>query len=173
MIGMDLNPWCVNASKENLQWLMKEYGLERAKYTVLVGNSRRLPKGIQQEVDCIATEPDLGPALRHIPTTAYATKIIENHLSLYYDFLEGAYRTLKSGGRLVLVTPCIKTRSEKPVTMQIEEKAVSVGFKRVYPFEHTVFGHAIVPQGDLTKTSSFVDMEERHKIGREIHVFQK
>lgn len=173
VIGVDLNPWCVNAARENLEWLKRIYGVERAECTVLQGDSRRLTKKIQHEIDCIATEPDLGPALRHIPTTSYAIRIIEQHKSLYHDFLEEAYRILKKGGRLALVTPYIKTRSGEPVGMRIEEKAMSVGFRRVYPFQHCVFGPDIVPHENLIEMSSFVDMGKRHKIGREIHVFQK
>jgi tRNA G10 N-methylase Trm11 len=173
VIGMDLNPWCVKASRENLGWLKREYVLEEAEYTVLQGDSRRLTNRIQHEVDCIATEPDLGPALRHIPTTSCATKIIDKLKPLYHDFLEEAHIILKKGGRLVLVTPYVKTRSGKPVTMNIEEKAMIVGFKRVYPFQGEVFARNLVADENLTRMAFFVDVGEKHKIGREIHIFQK
>jgi tRNA G10 N-methylase Trm11 len=173
VIGIDLNPWCVKAARENLDWLKKEYALDEAEYTVLQGDSRRLTNRIQQEVDCIATEPDLGPALRHIPTTPYATRIIDKLKPLYYDFLEEAHKTLKKEGRLVLVTPYIKTRSGKPVTMRIEEKALSVGFKRVYPIQRDRFAEEGIAHENLTKMASFIDVGEKHKIGREIHIFQK
>jgi len=173
VIGMDLNPWCVQASRENLGWLKREYALEEAEYTVLQGDSRRLTNRIQQEVDCIATEPDLGPALRHIPTTAYATKIIDTLKPLYHDFLEEAHKILKKEGRLVLVTPYVKTRSGKPVTMDIEEKAMIVGFKRVYPFQGEFFAGNSIAHENLTRMAFFVDVGEKHKIGREIHIFQK
>jgi len=173
VIGVDVNPWCVNASRENLEWLKKEYALEEAEYTVLQGDSRRLTERIAQDVDCIATEPDLGPALRHVATTPYATKIIDKLTPLFSGFLEEAYKRLKKEGRLVLVTPYIKTRSGKPVTMHIEEKAVTIGFKMVYPFPRTVIAGSEAANENLTKMTSLVDVEERHKIGREIQVFQK
>jgi tRNA G10 N-methylase Trm11 len=173
VIGMDMNPWCVKATRENLEWIKKEYVLEQAEYAVLQGDSRRLTSRIQQEVDCIATEPDLGPPLRHIATIPYATKIVDKLKPLYYDFLGEAHKTLKEGGRLVLVTPYIKTRSEKPVTMSLEEKAVTVGFKKAYPFPREILPTDGIAQEKLTKMASFVDMGIRHKIGREIHIFQK
>ena len=173
VFGVDLNPWCVEASQENLEWLKKQYRLEDAVYTVLQGDSRRLTEKIRQEVDCIATEPDLGPPLRHVATTPYATKIIGKLTPLYYDFLESAHKSLKKGGRLVLITPLIKTRSGKPVNMDIEEKAVNVGFKRVVPFSEDVRARDNAAHGNLMETASLVDVEERHKIGREIHIFQK
>jgi len=173
VVGMDINPWCVEAARENLDWLKREYALKEAEYTVLQGDARRLTGKIGQEVDCIATEPDLGPALRHVSTTPYATKIVDKLEPLYYSFMDEAYKILKRDGRLVLVTPYVKTRSGKPVTMRIEEKAVNVGFKRVHPFQKEIFSKDSTVQENLKKMASFVDVEERHKIGREIHIFQK
>lgn len=171
--GLDLNPWCVDAARKNLEWLVKEYKLEKAEYNVLLGDSRKLTESIQQEMDCIATEPDLGPPLRHVPTVSHAMKIIEKQEPLYHDFLTKAYEILRTGGRLALVAPYIRTRSEKPATMRIEEKATDIGFKKVYPFRQNVFSQHIILPEDLSKMDSFLDMEERHKIGREIHIFQK
>ena len=173
VIGVDVNPWCVEASRENLGWLKKEYALKEAEYAVLQGDSRRLTERIQQEADCIATEPDLGPALRHVATTPYAIKIIDKLTPLYSDFLGEAHGRLRKDGRLVLVTPYIKTRSGKPVTMHIEERAVAVGFKRVYPFPKTILATDDATHENLTKTMSLVDVEERHKIGREIQIFHR
>jgi tRNA G10 N-methylase Trm11 len=173
-IGVDINRWCVDAATRNMEWLKKEYGLENAEYRVLQGDVYRLSQKIGwEQVDCVATEPDLGPALRQVPTTSYAVRIAEKLEPLYYGLLEEAYKVLKSGGRLVLVSPWIKTRSGNPVTMGIEEKAVELGFERLHPFKKEFFaGDAVVPE-NLVAMASLVDAEERHKIGREIHVFQK
>jgi tRNA G10 N-methylase Trm11 len=173
VVGLDINPWCVQAARENLEWLKREYALKEAEYTILQGDARRLTDKIEPEVDCIATEPDLGPALRHVPTTPYATKIIDKLEPLYSSFLEGAYRILKKDGRLVLVTPYIRTRSGKSVTMPIGEKAGGVGFKTTYPLREEVFARETQVKENLTKMASFVDAEKRHKIGREIHIFRK
>ena len=173
-IGVDINRWCVEAATRNMEWLKNEYELENAEYRVLQGDVHRLSQKIGwEQVDCVVTEPDLGPALRQVPTTSYAVRIAEKLEPLYCGLLEEAYKVLKSGGRLVLVSPWIKTRSGNPVTMGIEEKAVELGFERVHPFKKEFFaGDAVVPE-NLVAMASLVDAEERHKIGREIHVFQK
>lgn len=174
VIGVDINRWCVEAARRNMEWLKGEYSLENAEYRVLQGDVRRLSQKIGwEQVDCVATEPDLGPALRQVPTTSYATRIVDKLEPLYYGLLEEAYKVLKKAGRLVLVSPYIKTRSGKPVTMGVEEKAVELGFERVYAFKRGFFaGDTVVPES-LLVMSSFVDVEERHKVGRKIHVFQK
>lgn len=172
-VGMDINPWCVEAACKNLEWLKKEYRLQEAKYTVLLGDSRRLTNHISREsVDCVATEPDLGPALRHLPTVLHAKRIADKLMLLFSDFLVEAYTVLKDGGKLVFVTPYIKTRSGSFVSMDIEKKAEAVGFETVCPFEREDFEDTRLIE-DLTRTWSFIDMEQRHKVGREIHVFFK
>jgi tRNA G10 N-methylase Trm11 len=172
VIGLDWNPWCVNASQTNLHWLIKEYGLMNADYTILHGDARHLTDLLQEKIDCIVTEPDLGPALRQVPTTSYARRIIEKLRPLYSDFLREAYAVLKRDGRLVIVTPYVKTRSGEPVTMHIEQKAKDVGFEISYPFQNHDFAEDNLLTC-LTRTTSLVDVAERHKIGREIHILQK
>jgi tRNA G10 N-methylase Trm11 len=173
-IGIDMNPWCVEASRRNLDWLKSEYNLANAKYTVMFGDSRNLTKQIGKEtVDCVATEPDLGPALRHVPTVSYASGIVDELKPLYFDFLEESYKVLKRGGRLVFVAPYIRTRSGEFITLNIEERARCLGFKTVSPFKKDFFAEGNRLAGGLIGMSCFVDIEKRHKIGRKIHILQK
>jgi tRNA G10 N-methylase Trm11 len=174
VVGMDVNPWCVKAASENLEWLVREYGLEGADFRVLQGDVNRLVEKIGQEAaDCIVCEPDLGPALRQVPTGPYAEKIIQKLEPLYFCFVEQAYRALKPSGRLVLVTPYIKSRSGQSVTMPINEKLEQLGFKRVYAFSKEMFSRSAGGLERLISASSLVEMDDRHMIGREIHIVEK
>ena len=174
VVGMDVNPWCIKATSENLEWLVREYGLEGSDFRVLQGDVSKLVEKIGQEaVDCIVCEPDLGPALRQVPTGPYAEKIIEKLKPLYFGFLEQAYRALKPSGRLVLVTPYIKTRSGQSVTMPIGEKLEHLGFKVNYAFSKEMFSQSAGGLERLINTSSLVEMDERHMVGREIHILEK
>ncbi len=174
VVGMDVNPWCVKAATENLEWLVREYGLESADFRVLQGDVTRLLEKVGQEaVDCIVCEPDLGPALRQVPTGPYAEKIIQKLEPLYFGFVEQAYIALKSGGRLVLVTPYIKTRAKQSVTMPIDKKFEQLGFKRVFAFSKNMFSQTVGGLDNLIHATSLVEMDERHLIGREIHIIQK
>jgi len=174
VVGVDANPWCVKAAYENLEWLTREYSLEDADFRVLQGDVGRLAQKIGREtVDCIVTEPDLGPALRQVPTGPYAFKIIQKLEPMYFSFVEEAYRVLRKAGRLVLVTPYIITRSGQAVAMPISEKLERLGFRRVQPFTEEMFSKN--PEGTeaLEGLSSLVEVNERHKVGREIHIYQK
>lgn len=173
VVGMDKNAWCVKAAEENLEWLSAEYELENADFRVIQGEVDRLAEKVGGEsVDCIVSEPDLGPALREIPTGPYAKKIIEKLEPLFSDYIEEAATTLKPGGRLVLVTPYIKTRSNETVTMPIEDKLEGTGLRRIYCFNFEMFARNL-DVGRMVHASSLVEMDERHKIGREIHILQK
>jgi tRNA G10 N-methylase Trm11 len=173
VVGIDKNAWCVKAAEENLRWLISEYELEGADFRVMQGEVDRLAEKVGVEsVDCIVSEPDLGPALREIPTGPYAEKIIEKLEPLFSDFIEEASRALKPGGRIVLVTPYIRTRSNKAVTMPIEDKLEGTSLKRIYAFTFDMFAKNL-DVGRLVHTASLVELDERHKIGREIHILQK
>ncbi|MCW4018693.1 MAG: hypothetical protein NWF00_08485 [Candidatus Bathyarchaeota archaeon] len=172
VIGVDVNRWCVDASKRNLRWVTQEYSLQGADYAVVQGDARDLRRKIGEEVDCIATEPDLGPALREVPTEAYAEKIVRSLTPLFQEFLYSAHKVLRKGGYLALVTPYVRTRSGKFVTIGIDGLAQRAGFEAVKPFDEVEFvGEAVAfPLKDL---AAFVDLDERHKIGREISILQK
>lgn len=173
VVGMDKNAWCVKAAEENLQWLTSEYELGGADCRVVQGEVDRLAEKVGLEsVDCIVSEPDLGPALREVPTGPYAVKIIEKLETLFSDFIEEASRALKPGGRLVMVTPYFKTRSNEVVTMPIEDKLDGTSLKRVYAFTFDMFTKNI-DVGRLVHSASLVEIDERHKVGREIHILQK
>ncbi len=173
VVGMDVNPWCVKASEENLQWLTREYGLGNSDFRILHGDVSKIAEKVGLEsVDCIVSEPDLGPALREVPTGPYAQKIIEKLKPLFFKFIEEAYKVLKPKGRLVLVTPYIKTRSNEAVTMPIGDQLERVGFKRIYAFSLDIFNKNLIVER-LIHSASLVEMDERHKIGREIHILEK
>jgi len=174
VVGMDINKWCVDAAARNLEWIKQEYSLENTNYRVVQGDVCRLAEKIgREQVDCIVTEPDLGPALRQVPTGPYAQRIIEKLQPLYHIFLGESFKVLRKGGRLVLVSPHIKTRSGQLVSMRTGKKAAELGFKAVFPFERTVFTEDNAAKEELTAMTSFIDSDERHKIGREISIFQK
>jgi tRNA G10 N-methylase Trm11 len=174
VVGTDINTWCVKAAEDNMEWLTREYELRNADYRVVQSDVNILSRKIGKEaIDCVVSEPDLGPALRQIPTTPYAKKIIDKLTPLFFRFVEESYKILRPGGKLVVVTPYIVTRSEQIVTMPIGEKAENANFVRVKPFNPEIFAKNITNTQTLTNFESLIEVDDRHLIGREIHVFCK
>jgi len=173
VMGMDIDPWCVEASRTNLEWLKNQYAIKEPKYSVFLGDSRKLTVKIGKEtIDCIATEPDLGPPLLHFPTESYAKRITNKLEPLYFDFLDGAREVLRPGGNLVFVTPWIRTRSGGFITLDLHGKAKSLGFRTVPPFREEIFGDN-VRYTEMSPELSLVDVGTGQKIGRKINVLQK
>lgn len=176
VIGVDKDSWCVKATHANLDWLKKEYPsmMKEMRYNIMLGDARNLTNQIEKDsVDAIATEPPLGPALRYVPTVSRANRIVGDLKSLYYDFLGEAYKVLKSNGCLAIVSPLVRTRIGAPVYLDIDRKAESDGFKKVYPVKREDFAIGNKMVEEFTRQTVFQDAEERHKIVRQIHIFQK
>lgn len=172
-IGMDIDPWCVKASRMNLDWLKDQYDLKKARCAVFLGDSRNLSAKIGKEtVDCIVTEPDLGPPLRHYPTEAYARRITNKLEPLYRDFLKGAHEVLRPGGNLIFVTAQIRTRSRGFVELDLEGTVKALGFIRVHPFEEEILYDSTLHE-ELMAAPTLVDVGKRHKIDRRINLLQK
>jgi tRNA G10 N-methylase Trm11 len=173
VMGMDIDPWCVRASRTNLDWLKNQYTIKEPKYSIFLGDSRKLTAKMGKEtVDCIVTEPDLGPPLLHCPTESYAKRITNKLESVYCDFLEGAYEILRPGGNMVFVTPWIRTRSGGFITPDFHGKTESLGFRVVSLFKKETFGDD-VPYTKMSAEQPLVDVGTRHRIGRRINVLQK
>ncbi len=172
VVGMDISRWCVDAAKRNLDWIRHEYSLRDADFTVLQGDVRDMARRLRGSIDCIATEPDLGPALREVPTEPYARRIVDGLKPLFEEFLSESYQVLREGGYLAVVTPYVRVRSGKPVTMGIQKIAEDIGFTAVRPFAGVAFvGNASdFPLRDMT---SFIEVDEWHKVGREITIYKK
>jgi tRNA G10 N-methylase Trm11 len=172
-IGMDIDPWCVRASCINLDWLKNQYAIKDPRYSVFLGDSRKLTAKIGKEtVDCIATEPDLGPPLLHCPTESYAKRITNKLEPLYFNFIEGAYEILRPGGNLVFVTPWIRTRSGDFITLDFRGKTEALGFKVVPLPKKEILGDD-VPDTEMRTELPLVDIGTRHRIGRRINALQK
>jgi tRNA G10 N-methylase Trm11 len=175
VIGVDIDQWCVKAAEKNLEWIKTEYKLKRGVSKVLVGNSRRLSSYLGKEsVDCIVTEPDLGPPLRHVPTEGHANVLVRSLMPMYAGFMESAYETMKRNSSLVFVTPYFRTRGEVFVSLNVDQKASSIGFEKINAFRETLrVGNGVLWKELQEGSGSFIDIAERHMVGREIHVFRK
>jgi tRNA G10 N-methylase Trm11 len=175
VIGVDIDQWCVKAAEKNLEWIKTEYKLKRGVSKVLVGDSRRLSSYLGKEsVDCIVTEPDLGPPLRHVPTEGHANVLVRSLMPMYAGFMESAYETMKRNSSLVFVTPYFRTRGEVFVSLNVDQKASSIGFKKINAFRETLpVGNGVLWKELQEGSGSFIDIAERHMVGREIHVFRK
>jgi hypothetical protein len=57
--------------------------------------------------------------------------------------------------------------------MPIREKVEGLGFKIVHPFSRNMFALGAGGLDHVANAASLVEMDERHLIGREIHIVEK
>jgi len=172
-IGSDISERAFNDSRNNLDWLKVKYHLDIAAVKILQLDATQLSKKIATEsVDCIVTEPYLGPALLNpkseipaLPAGRRNQKQIQNHKfkiqntlselsTLYLQAFGEFYKVLKNGGKIVIVFPIINGQS-----LDILEQVKSIGFK-------------IEPLSDELR-QSIIYFREGQNVLREIFVFRK
>ncbi|MBI4020559.1 MAG: hypothetical protein HY367_04460 [Candidatus Aenigmarchaeota archaeon] len=162
LLGLDRNSNRIPECRRNLEWAKSTY---RAgfRHKVINGDAARLA-GYYKEgsIDVIATEPYMGPALRKTPNPSKAFRLISGLKPMYEQALKGMYAVLRPGGRVAIVAPRFHSRS-KPTRLGIEALAEKAGFRVIDPLE----GSGIWHERPLT------DFGERHRLIREMHVFEK
>ena len=150
--GLDLNSERVEDAGYNLQAL-------GAVFEILKGDAGETSRFFSREsIDGIATEPYLGPLLKHTLSAQEARKRIVELEGLYRTFFSEAARVLKKGRFLAIVLPYFKTR----------EGDFSLNLQHILPSSLRIFD----PLEDLLDRGFPIEYEER-KIGRKIYVFQK
>jgi len=124
-IGVDRNHGSVERTKENLAWFLSKSqrgGQLPPSYSVVTGDATNLRRSLgDQMVDAIVSEPILVPRLSSPPTLEKARRLIKHASSIYSDALYEMSGVLRRGGRMVLVTPSLRTIEGKDVTLSFED----------------------------------------------------
>ena len=157
-IGLDKDPKCINWAETNLKWIRQVYGIDQD-FQLLKGDATKLSQYFEKEsIDCIVTEPYLGPPLKSRPKKSEAEKIINNLEKLYQKFLTEAARVLKPCGKISMVLPNFITIDGDEVKIKIEEIASLSGLKVLEL---------------LNGKKSIIDADERQMTRREIVLLSK
>jgi len=124
-IGVDRNHGSVERTKENLAWFLSQSqrGAQHLpSYSVVTGDATNLRKSLgDQMVDAIVSEPILMPRLSSPPTLEKARRLIKHASMIYSDALYEMSGVLRRGGRMVLVTPSLRTIEGKDVTLSFDD----------------------------------------------------
>ena len=123
-IGIDRNHGSVERTKENLSWLLSEHQARRSasSYSVMTGDATNLRRSLgDRTVDAIVSEPILIPKLSSPPTLDKARRLIKHASIIYSEALHEMSGVLRRGGRMVLVTPSLRTLDGKDVTLTFED----------------------------------------------------
>ena len=124
-IGIDRNHGSVERTKDNLAWVISHSnrgGRKVPSYSVVTGDATNLKKSLgDRMVDAIVSEPILMPRLSSPPTLERARRLIKHASMIYSEALYEMSAVLRPSGRMVLVTPSLRTIDGKEVTLSFED----------------------------------------------------
>ncbi len=172
--GSDLEQKQVDATKENLEWLIRHserseesrQSLASLEMTLKKCDARAVSRCFQNTFfDTIVTEPYLGPVMRERATTVNQ-KTLKDLCALYIESFREWKKILKKDGRIVVVFPVWIFRGKKTFLPCLEE-IKKLGFANTtLPAELARFGIEKTERGSI-----IVAREDQH-VGRELFVFE-
>ena len=165
LIGSDISGKAIQDTKENIEWMKKNYELGIMNYELYNKSVVGLSKIIKpNSIDAIITEPYLGPQRGRVDTK----KIKKELESLYSQALSEFKKVLKPGGIIIIVYPAFtKVTADKPVLYQISPNLG--GFKIVNPIPENLLSDKNIK---LTNRNTIIYGREGQKVWREIVILK-
>jgi tRNA G10 N-methylase Trm11 len=136
-VGVDKNPISIENAKLNLKWVSTKSKSEVGTYSLMVGDATKLEYILNSSVpvDGVVTEPILLPRINYMPNLTKARRMVRNASRLYSDSLYSISALVRSGGRIAIVAPSLRTSGRRDVSVTIEDLD-SVGLR---PFNLPTF----------------------------------
>ncbi len=124
-IGIDRNHGSVERTKKNLAWVLSQGrrgGQRVPSFSVITGDAMNLRRSLGDKmVDAIVSEPILMPRLSSPPSLEKARRLIKHASMIYSEALHEMSSVLRSSGRMVLVTPSLRTIDGKDVILSFDD----------------------------------------------------
>ena len=164
IFGSDIDRQRVSETIRNLEWLNEEYNLEIGNISerVFTADARHLSEFVHVKMDGIATEPILIPPLKRFPSEEEAEDMLQIAGKIYETSLPEMSNVLRKGGKLVLVTPYIRTDRHTKLSFNFEEIFTESGLTHYWPRNGPQFEYPLRSSSD-----------KKQKVLRGIYVLEK
>jgi len=122
-IGIDKDPIRIENTKRNLQWISSTSKNSLGSYSLKVGDATKLESLLngQAPVDAVVTEPILLPRIDYAPRLEKARRMVRNASRLYSESLYSIAVMVRSGGRIVIVAPSLRTSEKRDVSVNLQD----------------------------------------------------
>jgi tRNA G10 N-methylase Trm11 len=131
--GNDIEPRMVEATKQNLRWLVDLYKITQSIDNIFTGDS--ISYRWKPTVDFVASETYLGRPFTSLPTAEILSQTVSDCNVIINKFLNNIYPQLKPGTRLCLAVPAWQTKAGQFVHLPLIDRLRSMGYNRL-SFEH-------------------------------------
>jgi tRNA G10 N-methylase Trm11 len=101
---------------------------KKGEFKIVKGDSAKINKFVNK-VDCVASEPYLGPYLKKRPKKEEAIKIIRQLDKLYLEFFINLKKILRKGGKVAMIFPIIVATNRKEYRLNLNKILNESGFK--------------------------------------------
>lgn len=129
-VGTDLDAEAVKASRENIEWYLKDRPGPPLEWEARQCDARRLLEWVEPlSAEAVATEPYLGPPISHPLREEQAKRLGRELKALYVESLAEIRSACQPGARVVMALPRIAAKGEElkiPILREIE----LMGYKR-------------------------------------------
>ncbi len=144
VIGSDTNPEAVAGAQTNLAWLASTPNLQPTTYNLIQADATHFHEHVEA-LDCIATEPYMGPLLdERNPTSLAKIKNIAKGLDkLYRGAFKSFSQVLPAGGRIVISLPSFHVYGRKVETISIDT-LTSLGYNHISAVPYSKPGAAVI-----------------------------
>ena len=133
-IGIDKNPIRVANTKRNLQWIASTSKGKLGSYSLKVGDATNLESLLDGKtpVDAVVTEPILLPRIVYTPRLEKARRMVRNASRLYSESLYSIAAVVRTGGRVVMVAPSLRTSEKRDVSVDLQDLE-EIGLRAFHP----------------------------------------
>lgn len=144
VIGSDTNPEAIPGTRSNLQWLLSTPNLPPTTYNLFLADATHFDE-LVKAVDCIATEPYMGPLLdERNPSSLDKIKNIAKGLDkLYRGAFKAFAKTLPIGGRVVMSIPTFHVYNREIGTISIDS-LTALGYNYISAIPYSKPGGLVV-----------------------------
>lgn len=130
VIGIDIDSESCEASVENLTWLKNKFKL-RESFKIINGDAMKLTRYFDRNTaEGIASEPDMGPYFKKLPSKKQVEEAIDRLEKMYYEFLVQAREVIKKNGKIAMIIPILKFERGK-MGIKFKEILSESGFRVV------------------------------------------
>ncbi len=173
-IGIDIEGNAVEGTKSNLRWFGKDLGAW-VDYRIMKGDAREASILVQQIVDAIAFEPDLGPVSSKKMKRAEALKSINSLTELYRDVLRELTKILRPNGKIAMTIPVYITKDGE-ISINLKEMLRGTGLVYYPLLPNDVIKHSKAKKSELvirTERPTIFERKQGQSIQRAIVMLGK
>ena len=122
--GVEIDGSIRKKAVENLNFISKK------KFNIVLGDSSKVNKYFKENsLDCVASEPYLGPYFKSYPKKEEVVKVVKELNKLYEPFFINLKKILKKNGKVAIVMPILKASNRQKYELNVNSFLKKAGFK--------------------------------------------